>query len=207
MPTVRQEMTTRTSENDLLLKGLKCAAVAILFAACGGWSALFCLPHFPDGPGSLPYLFPVPFTLLCAILFLPSVQALCALPMPVVWLIAYFAANFAGMSSGDARLPGCVGGLVGALGLVLCVSIGYPPFWLKRFAVGGLVGLISALPFASWVQAYHATDFNRGPAANPPAPTYAFAIWQASMGTYLYLLSRARPSLEEQDTVVTRLEL
>jgi hypothetical protein len=177
------------SGNDLLLRGLKCAAVAILFAVSGRLSASLCLPHFPDGPHGLFYLFPVPFALLCIVLFMRSVQAVCALPIPMIWLLAYWAANFIGTASGDDLLPGFVGGLVGALGLVLCVSIGHPPFSFKRFAIGALVGLISGLSFASWVEAYHATDVNRGPLAGPPTPIHAFAIWQASMGTYLYVLS------------------
>ena len=146
------------SGNDLLLCGLKCAAVAILFAVCGGWSASLCFPQFPptnlDG---LLGLYPVPFAVLCIVLFLRNVRAVCAVPMPIVWLVAYGVANFLGMDSQDDLLPGCVGGLVGGLGLVLCVSVGQSPFFsVKRFAIGALVGSISGLSFAPWVQALRA---------------------------------------------------
>jgi hypothetical protein len=179
------------SGNDLLLSGLKCAAVAILFAICGGWSASRCFPYFPpDSLVGLLDLFPVPFAVLCIVLFLHKVRAVCAAPMPIVWLVAYSVADFLGTVRRGDFVPGCVGGLVGGLGLVLCVSIGNrASFSLMRLTVGGLVGSISGWSFAPWVHAYYAYDLNRGPLAGPPTPGYAFAIWQFAMGTYLYGLS------------------
>jgi hypothetical protein len=110
--------------------------------------------------------------------------------MVVVWQIAFGIAHFLGMDRADYRLPGCVGGLVGALGLVLCVSIGERSlFSVKHFIIGALVGSFSGLSFASWTQLDYATDLNRGPMAGPPTPMNAFAIWQAAVGTYLYWIS------------------
>jgi hypothetical protein len=73
---------------------------------------------------------------------------------------------------------------------------------MKYFVIGALLGSISGLSFASWTQLYYATDLNLGPMAGPPTPIIAFAIWQASVGTYLYWIClHAKQSSVAKNTV------
>jgi hypothetical protein len=181
--------------NDAQLFGLKCIAGAILFALCGGLSAAL-LQQFPSVPGDLYYLFPIPFAALCTLLFMRKPKGLLvAVLMVTVWPVAFAVAFEVGAERADYRLPGCVGGLVGALGLVLCASICHRSFLsLKYLAIAALIGSTFGLAFSSWTRLYYATDLNRGPSANQLAPMYAFAIWQACVGTYLYGLYLIAPS-------------
>lgn len=173
--------------NGSLLSALKCAAVAILLAACGAWSSSVLLPSFP---GRFDLFFPIPFAVLCTLLFMRTkIAPLAAFLMCFVWYLALLVANFVGMGRHDYRLPGCVGSLVGAIGLLLCAAISNRSlFSIKHFVIGALIASIAGLSFASWTQMYYAFDLNRGPAGAPPPPIHAFAIWQAMIGTYLYAL-------------------
>lgn len=176
---------------DSLLAGLKVISIAILFAACGALSSFSLLPDFPD---HWEFIFPLPFALLCAVLFLRKAQAVFAIALAdIVWLVSSFAAFGAGMESRLSPLPGLFGGLIGGLGLVLCSVICYPSvFSLKRVAYGGLIGSLAGLAFTSWTEIYivqhYGDNINR--VFPKTVPIQAFAIWQAAMGTYLYLISR-----------------
>jgi len=176
---------------DSLLAGLKVVSVAILFAACGALSSYLLLPDFPR---RFEFIFPLPFALLCSVLFMRKAEAVFAIALAeIVWLISSFAAFVAGTDSNLSPLPGFVGGSIGGLGLVLCAVISHPSvFSLKRLAYGGLIGSLSGLAFTSWTQIYMEQHYgdNVNRVFPKTVPILAFAIWQAAVGTYLYLISR-----------------
>ena len=121
-------------------------------------------------------------------------EAILAIPlMNVVWLTSLLAAVSLGMSNPDNHIePGCIGGLIGGVGLVLCAAICYRSlFSLKYFLIGALLGSLAGISFLPWTQAF---DPNRG---TGHGPMIAFAIWEAAMGTYLYVLcSQAKRRVE-----------
>jgi hypothetical protein len=76
-------------------------AVVLLFTICGHWSAAHLLSSpegsSPNGPLSMILLAGLPFALLCALLFLHTMQVSFAVPLIVaVWLISFTAADFLG---------------------------------------------------------------------------------------------------------------
>jgi hypothetical protein len=168
---------------------LKVAPVAILFAACGALSSFWLLPDFPD---HFEFIFPLPFALVCTALFMRKVGAVFAIAlMDIVWLISSFVANALGMWTNLSPLPGFVGGSIGGFGLVLCAAICHPSaFSLNRVAYGGLIGAIAGLAFTSWTQIYMAQNYgdNINRVFPKTVPILAFALWQAAMGTYLYVI-------------------
>ncbi len=177
--------------DDSLLAGLKVISVAILFAACGALSSYLLLPDFPD---RFEVIFPLPFAFLCTVLFMRKAEAVLAIALvEIVWQISVFAATGAGMASHLSPLPGFVGGLVGGFGLFVCAVICHPYMSsLKRLAYGGLIGSIAGLTFVPWTQIYmeQHDGVNMERVFPKTVPILAFAIWQAAMGTYLYLISR-----------------
>jgi hypothetical protein len=174
-----------TTKTQSIPEPLRYIAVALLFAACGYWSAAYLLGD--KFPVYMPMMLPVPFALLCALLFLHTVRVIIAAPLVIaVWPVAFWTAKFVGMSrGGDDVTPACVGGLIGGLGSVLCASIGCEKLISIRPLFGGsLIGAISALPFSPWLNLFY-SNLNGPP---PPPPFAAFAIWQAVVGTYLYAI-------------------
>ncbi len=176
-------------DDESLLAVVKVASVAILFAVCGALSSLWLLPDFPD---RFEFLFPLPFALLCTVLFMRKDKAVFAVVlMEIIWLISSFAGFSAGASTRLSPLPGFVGGSIGGVGLVLCVAVCHPSVLsLKRLGYGGLIGAIAGLAFTSWTQVY--MDQHYGANANQvfpkTVPIQAFAIWQAVVGAYLYVI-------------------
>ena len=169
--------------------GLKVVAVAFLFAACGALSSYWLLPDFPD---RWELLFPLPFALLCTVVFMRKAEAVLAIALAeMVWLISSFAAHALGMWTNLSPLPGFGGGLVGGLGLVVFAAICHPYMSsLKRLAYGGLIGSLTGLAFTPWTHIYmvqhYGSNINR--AFPKTVPILAFAVWQAAMGTYLYVI-------------------
>jgi hypothetical protein len=112
-----------------------------------------------------------------------------AMPLiAVVWMIAYlisfaarvFVVPFAVHSDFVAM---SIGGVVGGLGLVLVNAVGRRRLLsLRHLIEGGVIGCIAALPFGLWLLDLHHSGGDR---------TYlqcSFAIWQAAVGTYLYIV-------------------
>lgn len=124
-------------------------------------------------------LMPLPFALLSAALFLRNRKAVLSVPLNcAAWAAAYaiaiqLAAN-GGAYFAMAYYRACLAaGFVGGLGVVLADSICHPRLLaLKHLGAAALIGAVAGLPFAS----------DDWPAACD------FAIWQASMGTYLYFV-------------------
>lgn len=170
-------------KTDSIPRPITCAAVAILFGMCGAVSAGFLLPGFPD---HLCIWFPIPFALLCGLLFM---RTLLLVPIVwVVWTVSYMAAFVAGFSELPPA-PGCAGGLLGALGLMFCSAVCRKElFSSKYFIRAAVVGVISGFPFTFWASFYLSKVTVDHAAASKP-PLLAFAIWQAAVGTYLYAIS------------------
>ena len=161
---------------------LRVIGVAAAFGLCGYLSAAYLLSEWP---GRRSLMLPVPFALLCALLFLHKAQVAVAAPLMVgVWLVANHVATFV-LFRTDVVSAACGAGLIGGLGLALCVSLCYRRVrtWRHLF-VAALVGNLSSLPFVPWMNLYVSHYDPIG--ANPKAPPLAFAVWQATVGTYLY---------------------
>ena len=170
---------------------LRCLLVAALFAVCGAFSARF----FPEG-GDKPEIcvVPIPFAVLCALLFRRGAKTLLFVPlMLVTWLAAQETARVVGMMTAvDDRFTAvAVGGCIGGLGVALSVSI-----WERRLLshpylfLAAVVGGASALPFGAWVKNYRlaVTSSNwQYYELQPFRLRYSFAIWQAAVGAYLYI--------------------
>jgi hypothetical protein len=163
---------------------LRYIGVALLFAICGASSVQFLSWDFPD---NLPKLLPIPFAIVCALLFLRTVRVIFAVPLMVlVWPLAFALADFSAMEFHDVISPACIGGLIGGLGLVLCVSVCQGRMFSSRYLLGGaVVGSFSALSFAPWLRSFY-SHINGYP--SQPLLLLAFAVWQAAVGTYLYAI-------------------
>lgn len=161
--------------------------VALLFAICGALSAAYLLPsRFPD---RVPMILPIPFALLCALLFLHTLRAVFAVPLIVaVWLIAYSVTFFVGfLGASIVPVPLFLGGFISGIGLVLCVSTCRRRLLSRKYIFrGAKISTIGALAFAPWLWSFLANLNNYRP------PQWllicAFAIWQATVGTYLYAI-------------------
>jgi hypothetical protein len=167
---------------------LQHVVVPLLFAICGACSAAYLLSS--GGlrfPAHMPKMLPIPFALLCALLFLRKPWVVFAVPFIIgVWPIAYLAALYSVMVSGPLLvLPVCVGDLIGGLGLVLCVSTCDRRLLSSKYIFrGAKIGAVSALGFVPWLWWFYAN-------LNSTAPPQwllicAFAIWQGAVGKYLY---------------------
>jgi len=175
--------------------GLLYAGVVLLFAVCGACSAAFLSSSgYSTFPDQIPPMLPIPFALLCALLFMRSWRAIVAVPLMVaVWVIAFMAAGSVGMLSHDVLAPGCVGGLIGGVGLVLCAATCHRRLLSPMYVFGGaVIGSLSALEFVPWVSLYYShlgrPDDPRGDLELPLM--LAFAIWQVAVGAYLYKIAR-----------------
>ena len=172
----------------LVLTALRYAGVAILFALCGAWSAQFF--RMRGGSDRLICTLPLPFAVLCGLLFIRTVRAILTVPLMVaVWLAAYSAATMVGLQTPNEAylLPVAVGGLVGGLGIALAASICHRGLLSPRHLLAAaLTGCVGALPFGFWLKSYY---LHLGGWPDPLQPVrlqYAFAIWQAAVGTCLY---------------------
>ncbi len=175
-------------------QALRCLLVAVLFAVCGAWSSLF----FPKG-GDKPAicLVPIPFAVLCALLFRRGAKTVLFVPlMLITWLAAHETARLVGMMIGidESFAAVAVGGCMGGLGVALSVSICERRLLTHPYLfLAALVGCISALPFGPWATNYQLslTSLDRQYyELRPFRLRYSFAIWQAAVGAYLYIVCK-----------------
>jgi hypothetical protein len=184
--------------NRLILRAFQLAGVASLFAINGAWSYWYCTR---DSSNYL-FLFPIPFCTLSLLLFLRKPAGLLAAAgMYLVWLFSYLITVLASIFSrlpiiesfgATYAMPFAIGGAVGGLGLALATAVVHDQLFSWRLLLGAVVvGAIFALPFGDWL----ASDPNLGQSGiSSVLPQrqleYAFAVWQAAMGTYLYAVTR-----------------
>lgn len=176
----------------------KVLGVAVLYALCGVLSSYLgdWGDRFFKGLG-LDILTPLPFALISAALFLRTWKAVLAVPLNcAAWVAAY---NIAGQMYGSggpyfgkAYFAVCLAGLAGGLGVALADSICHPTLFApKHLGCAAFIGAVAGLPFGFSV------DNGNVPWALP----CFFAIWQASVGTYLYYVcTDGRKSAEVADT-------
>ena len=81
---------------------------------------------------------------------------------------------------------GCIGGFIGALGLMFCIAICRRSlFQFGNFMFAGIIGFLGGIPFVPWLELYK-SHLNQG-VTRPPL--VAFAAWEAAVGIYLYAIS------------------
>jgi hypothetical protein len=124
----------------------------------------------------------LPFALLSAALLFRSWKGALAVALHlVVWEAAYVLAS---PTMHGVLLWFVPSGLVGGLGVALADSICLPRLRsLKHLGGAAVVGSIAAVPF------YFLLDLPLGKLIGNPllAVACGFAIWQAAVGTYLYM--------------------
>jgi len=175
-----------TNSRARLLRLASAVAVLLVFAACGAWSS-----QFYTDRGTRAILVGVPFALLCGLLFVRSSLAVLILPGIVcLWPAVRFAGMLISAASQSGTEALSLGGLIGGLSVTAALGCAHPrllsPWWLIGAAA---VGSVAALPFAPWLAN---VDYRMvGSPVVTPIQVFrlqrAFAIWQAAIGTYLYV--------------------
>ncbi len=160
--------------------------VAILFAFCGACSSLL----FPMRNRVYDPLLPLPFALLCALLFLRRLRAILAVALSVpVYNAAVLSAVLVTPFLGWAYFPPmCLAGFIGGAGLALSFGIVHRRLLTGRCLLRvASIGAVAALPFVFWLA--HLVRMNDPDDSQQPLRRmWAFAIWQAVVGTYLYAI-------------------
>jgi len=119
--------------------------------------------------------------------------------MVAVWPVASKAAILVGMGApGGVFLAPVCGGFIGGVGLVLCAATCHGRLFTRKYIFrGAAVGSFSAQAFGPWSSLYD-SNLNSPPYNRDPTLLFAFAVWQAAVGTYLYAIvhdtgNEARP--------------
>jgi hypothetical protein len=201
-------------KSKAVLNALRYLGVTVAFAVCGVLSARYCLEDsFPVQSTGGYYLLGFPFALLCTILFIrtPNTEGLgnkasritvVIIFMGLTWIVSVRVAPLASILPMKVPFlpftlldlwPAWFGGLVGGLGLTLSAAIGCERLFSPRYLIaGGVIGWLSASPIGIWMTTK--SDMFREiitPLSwiNYHHLYYAFGIWQAAMGVYLYGIS------------------
>jgi hypothetical protein len=117
-----------------------------------------------------------------------------ALSIPVYYSANLIAQAFGFLLGWAYFPPFCVGGFVGGAGLALSFSICDRRLlsWRRVFQAGA-IGALAALPFMFWLVSYISHLNGPQDALQPVRLQYGFAMWQAVVGTYFYIVcTRAR---------------
>jgi hypothetical protein len=186
---------------------LSYVAVSILFAVSGALSSR--IVNFDGnidfGRDFLLPLVALPFGVLCMLILVRSIKPVVILPLIVaVWLAAFWTATAMSVRSTvldnlptlAAYIPMCTAGLIGGLGLALFLAIHRRGVLAWRYLIGAAIaGSVSSLPFGFWLDTRQASE--TGPSSAMDIAC-AFAIWQATMGTYLYSVYSRLKGAEER---------
>ncbi len=138
------------------------------------------------------FLLPVPFALLCILLFLRTSKAILTVPLQAaVWIAAFWSAMWANGSLLPVHhAPMLLAGFIGGFGVAASCGICKRRLLSPRHLIGAaVIGVVAALPFEFWLSA---TRYQGNGPADPLQPARlhcSFAIWQAVVGTYLYTVS------------------
>ena len=156
-----------------------------LFTLCGAWSS-----NLYADRGTKTAFLGVPFALLCAPLLVRKISALLiVLVIASVWPLAQIGATWAAMKTGDDYLPMGLAGLVGGWSIAVAIGIAQPHL-LSRWRLTGaaVIGFLAALSFGPWLASFRLSINSVPDSLQPTRLKYAFAIWQAAVGTYLYTI-------------------
>lgn len=169
---------------------------ASLFALCGVLSSHL----YADGGTNAGFL-GVPFALVCALLLVRKTPAFLIVPMiALLWVFARITATWAVMKTSDDYLPMGLAGLVGGCGIAVALGITYPHLLSRaRLAGAAVIGFSAALSFGPWLESFRLHINSTPDPLQPMRLESAFAIWQAAVGTYVYLnavVGRKRDSLK-----------
>ena len=181
---LRVSKVTNSTLFKVSQESLRYVGVALLFAACGALSArMFLQPSdFPPMQSRMQLVFPLPFALLCSLLFMRTWRLVFIIPsMFVAWLAVTATAISTWASMGGFAhpvLPGCAGGLVGGLAITASAGISQSRLLsLPHLAAGCVIGGIAAAPLGFWLDLVEQSSLG---------VMLSFGVWQAAMGTYLY---------------------
>ena len=172
---------------------LRYVGVVIMFAACGCLSAA--IPA--HGQKTMLLLVPIPFALLCARLFPRMRPLVVAVPLIIIaFPIAVVAAQVAVAISLAVEMsptpdPFFVGGFVGGLSVVYFFAACDERLLSSKYVLGGaVVGCLSVLLFESALWFWSRIRIAHVDIAHRDKEMFLLlvAIWQASLGTYLYAI-------------------
>ena len=168
---------------------LRYVGVAAMFALCGYWSAAwFIASSFPYRLGWMAFGLPIPFAVLCVLLFVRTAWGALLIPlMDAAWYLAYCGAVLTDerIRGNGSPLSACAGGLVGGIGVMLSAAIFRRSLLsIKHLILLAVIGGISALPLGLCMSAVVPIW--------PQTIWRGFAIWQAAVGTYLYVICSRR---------------
>jgi hypothetical protein len=170
-------------------------AITLAFGICGQTSSYL----YDDNKDPVFQLVALPFALLCAVFINRSVLGILVIPgICLSWFAARQAVLFSlglmehsldSSASSTVFDPFAIalaaGGVTGATGIYLCMSIARRYFSLQQLAIVCSVSGAASLPFLFWI--HHQGDSGNSPQAIRLA--WAFAIWQAAVGGCLFLMS------------------
>ena len=92
------------------------------------------------------------------------------------------------MTTGDDYLPMGLAGLLGGWGITMAIGISHRHLlsgW--RLTGAAVTGFLAALTFGPWLESFTLRINTVPDSLQPKRLKFAFAIWQAAVGTYIYL--------------------
>jgi hypothetical protein len=158
--------------------------VAIAFAVCGACSA-----RLWEHPGALgDYGVPFPFGFLVVLVCLRTYKAIPVVPLFfVVWYIAFWSAMSARDVTNSDYFAAGFSGAIGAVGVALVGAITQPRLRPRSALCGAAVaGFVSGLPFGLWFAYQRPGTDSPQKAEQAVWLAISFAIWQSTVGTYLF---------------------
>jgi len=161
--------------------------LAIAFGLSGALSA-WLLTLGNDGPWLWGWPVALPFAVLSVALWVRSLKlALVILILDALVWQAAFRGAIALIGLGEYAAV-CIGGLIGAAGVVACMGLSRRAL-LSRAGWAGLLGAISAAPFGLWLR----VDSGASSGSNLPLLMLCFAVWQIAIGLFMqHSFSRTR---------------
>jgi hypothetical protein len=156
---------------------MRYVSILLLFAGCGACSALLV-------GSNLIWCLGIPFALLAAVLSSPyrpigaGDRGIC---YAAIWPVAYFSALRLDPLGDVVAI--CTGGIIGGLGAAIVTGFAFSSLFAGKYLfTAGLLGGIAALPLA--------LGSSLGQYGERVPSLVGFAVWQAVVGTYLYIIFR-----------------
>lgn len=160
---------------------------AIAFGLSGALSA-WLLTLGNDGPWLWGWPVALPFAGASVALWMRSLKPALIIVIldALVWQAAFRTAiAMAGLGEYAAV---CIGGFIGAAGVVACMGLSRREL-LSRAGWAGLLGAVSAAPFGLWLR----VDSGSSSGSHLPLLILCFAVWQIAIGLFVqHSFSRSR---------------